>query len=69
MEDNRVDIDSVVFGTKGKFEDMYCRTLDGLVGFEDVEKEFERAIKEGAHKEYTQEEIKELLEEAFSNCR
>ena len=36
-------------------------------GFEGIDKEFERTVKEGRHKEYTQEEIKELLEEAYKN--
>lgn len=67
LEDKWVDVDEVVYGRKGKFDNKYCRSWDDLYGYEDIDKEFERTMKEGIHKEYTQEEIKELLEEAYKN--
>lgn len=67
LEDKWVDVDEVVYGRKDKFENKYCRSWDDLNGFEGIDKEFERTVKEGRHKEYTQEEIKELLEEAYKN--
>ena len=67
LEDKWVDVDEVVYGRKDKFENKYCRSWDDLNGFEGIDKEFERTVKEGRHKEYTQEEIEELLEEAYKN--
>ena len=65
LEDKWVDVDEVVYGRKGKFDNKYCRSWDDLNGFEDIDKEFERTVKEGRHKEYTQEEIEKLLNEAY----
>ena len=61
------DIDQVCYGKNKYFDNMYCRSWDELYGFEDVDKEFERAMREGVHKSYTKEEIEKLLEEAYSN--
>lgn len=67
IEDKWEDIDEVVYGRKGNVHNMYCRSWDELYGFEEIDKEFERAKEEGMHKEYTQEEIKELLDKAYKN--
>lgn len=65
MDDAWYDIDEVKYGSIGHFENSYCLSWDGLHGFENVDKEFKRAQKEGVHKTYTQEEISKFLEEAF----
>lgn len=65
IEDAWYDIDQIYYGAKQKFYNMYCRSWDQLYGFEEVDKEFERAKKEGIHNTYTKEEINKLLEEAY----
>lgn len=40
LEDEWIDIDQVVYGAKGKVNNMYCRSWDDLNGFEDIDKEF-----------------------------
>lgn len=67
IDDTWSDIDQVCYGENKYFDNMYCRSWDELYGFEDVDKEFERAMREGIHKSYTKEEIEKLLEEAYNN--
>ena len=56
-DDTWSDIDEVCYGRIGKFYNTYCRSWDDLYGFEEVDKEFERAKAEGVHKTYTTQEI------------
>ena len=65
LEDKWVDVDQVVYGTRGNVENMYCRSWEDLYEFEEIDKEFQRTIEDGMHKEYTKEEIEELLKEAY----
>ena len=65
IEDKWYDVDEVVYGNKGIIYSKYCRSWDQLYGFEGIDEDFERAKEEGMHKEYTKEEIEELLKEAY----
>lgn len=65
IEGKWCDVDEVAYGSIGHFENMYCLSWDTLHGFDEVDKEFKRAVKEGVHKTYTEEEIQEMLEEAY----
>lgn len=67
LEGKWCEIDEVNYGRYKVFDNMYCRSWDELYGYEDVDKEFERAMREGIHKSYTKEEIEKLLEEAYNN--
>ncbi len=67
FDDTWSDIDQVCYGKNKYFDNMYCRSWDELYGYEDVDKEFERAMREGIHKSYTKEEIEKLLEEAYNS--
>ena len=57
------EVDKVSFGTNGRIEGSYCLSWDNIDGFESVNEEFNKAVKEGHHKSYTQEEIRKLIEE------
>lgn len=64
--DNRwYDIDEVSYGSFGHFENSYCLSWDKLYGYEEADREYKRALKEGVHKTYTQEEIQALLDKAY----
>lgn len=65
-EDKWYDIDEVMYGSLGHFENSYCLSWDQLYGFDSVDKDFKRAQKEGIHKSYSKEEIERLLEEAYN---
>ncbi len=56
------EIDEVYFGDDGLLYSFYCLHWDSIEGFEDVNAQYERAIKEGVKKVYTPEEIEALLE-------
>lgn len=49
---------------KPYLNNSYCLSWDDLNGFEEVNKEFQRAKKEGVHKSYSNTEIEKLIEEA-----
>lgn len=55
------DIDEVSYGDNGEIENTYCLSWDSIEGFEDVNEEFNKALKEGIHKTYTTEEIENLI--------
>ncbi|MBP3238786.1 MAG: hypothetical protein J6M24_06915 [Lachnospiraceae bacterium] len=59
------EIDEVAYGENGKLYGSYCLNWESteLLGFEDEIKWFNKAVKEGKHKSYSQEEIQKLIEE------
>ena len=57
------EIDEVSYGRNGHIEVSYCLSWDNINGFESINEDFNKAIKEGYHKSYTQEEIEKLIEE------
>lgn len=65
IDDTWYDVDEVAYGRIQKFFNSYCLSWDELYGFEEENKEFERAQKEGIHKTYTKDEIKEFLDKAY----
>ena len=67
IDDTWSDIEQVCYGRIDKFNNMYCRSWDELYGFEETDKEFERAQIEGVHKTYTKQEIEDFLKEAYKN--
>lgn len=62
FEDKWYEIDEVFYGKEGHVEGSYCLNWDSIEGFEAEHEEFKRAVKYGFHKEYTSEEIRQLLE-------
>lgn len=67
VDDTWYEIDEVTYGSLNKFYNSYCLSWDDLQDFEEVNKEFQRARKEGIHKTYTSDEIEEFLKEAHHN--
>ena len=66
-DDTWYEIDEVMYGSIGHLENSYCLSWDDLYGFESVNEDFQRAKVEGTHKAYSENEIKELFEEAYNN--
>jgi len=62
FEDKWYEIDEVYYGKEGHVEGFYCLNWDSIEGFETEHEEFERAVKDGYHKEFTSEEIRQLRE-------
>ena len=56
------EIEEVHFGRNG-LDAYYCLNWDNIEGFEKENELFNKAVKEGHHKSYTQEEIQKLIEE------
>lgn len=65
IDDTWYEVDEVRYGSMGHFENSYCLSWDELYGFDEVDKEFKQAQKEGIHKTYTQDEINTLFEVAY----
>ena len=63
--DEWCEIDEVIYGPYASVRGTFCFNWDDLEGLEDEIKEFENAKKEGIHNTYTDEEIENLMEEAF----
>lgn len=63
IDDKWYEIDEVTYGALNKFYNSYCLSWDDLNGFEEVDKEFQRAKKEGVHKSYSSKDIEKLIEE------
>lgn len=62
-EENKwYDIDEVIYGSKGKIENSYCLSWDSLNGFEEKNKEFQQAVKNGVHKSYDVSKFQEYLD-------
>lgn len=61
-DEDWAEIDEVYFGDDGLLYSFYCLSWDSIEEFEDVNAEYERAVKEGVKKVYTPEEIEALLE-------
>ncbi len=59
-DDEWVKIDEVYYGDKN-YSNTYCLSWDDLNGFEEVNEDFKEAVKEGYHKEFTMEEIQNLI--------
>ena len=55
------NIDEVSYGTNEKLENSYSLSWDSIKGFEDVNENFKKAVKEGVHKSYTAKEIETLI--------
>lgn len=64
-DDKWYNVDEVSYGSVGHFENSYCLSWDKLYGYEEADSEYKRALKEGVHKTYTQQEIQELLDTAY----
>lgn len=64
-DDTWYDVDEVSYGSIGHFENSYCLSWDSLYGYDEVDDEYKRALKEGVHKTYTQKEIQDLLDTAY----
>lgn len=55
------EIEEVTFGDSSGLEYFYCLTWDSIEGYEQVNDEFNQAVKEWKKKTYTMEEIRTLL--------
>ena len=63
IDEEWAEIEEVFYGDNGELEGFYCLSWDSIEGFEDINEQFDRAVKEGQKKTYSMQEIQELIDQ------
>ena len=62
IDEEWAEIDEVYYGDNGMLESFYCLSWDTIEGFEEVNEQFNIAVKEGHKKTYSIQEIQDIID-------